>query len=151
MKYYFIAFLALLIIPACSSSEKMSGAQIQSDLLDYNIILSKGGGFTGNYQGYIIDSTGVVNSFEGIIMLNAQKVYKGTLSKEQINEINKLFPTILKTSYNESGNMTTSILLNKENTEINFSWPGVVPDKIVPAELVQFYERINKIINHLKE
>ena len=151
MKYYALLFLVSLIVPACSSTNKLSETKNMTSLLDYNITISKGGGFTGNYEGYKIDSTGTVSSFEGIITSNLKKVYRGAFTKDQIDHINKLFPAILKISCNESGNMTTSITLGKVAHELNYAWAGVVPGKNVPSELVRFYEELNNIINHLKE
>jgi len=151
MKYYVLLIAALLMLPGCSSSGKLNETQNQMALLDYNITLSKGGGFTGVHQGFFIDSTGKVSSFEGIITTNVKNIYKGSLSSEQINEINNLSAGVVKINYNQNGNMTSSISLKNKFNEFNFSWPGVAPDKNVPAELVQFYEKLSNIINHLKE
>jgi len=151
MKKYILLILSLLFIPACSSSNKTAVTVEPPVLLDYNITLSHSGGFTGRSQGFTIDSTGIVSSFEGKITPDIKKVYKGKMNKEQLIELNKLFPTIIKTSYAENGNMTTSILLVKENKELRFSFGGMEPDKFVPSELVKFYDSLNIIISNVKE
>jgi hypothetical protein len=144
-------FLLLMIIPACSSSNKLSNSQIQPTLLDYSITISQGGGFTGGYQGYLIDSTGTISSFESMLTYKSQRVRKGILSEARIMELNKLFTSIINIKFNENGNMTTSVMLSNGGHKLSFSWPGVEPGVNVPSELVQFYKKINNIINHLEK
>lgn len=150
MKRYFLLFISVLLIQACSSTNKL-GDNEKAELLEYNITLSQGGGFTGERQGYIIDSSGTVNSFSAMPNSAVKTSIKGKMSIEQIAEVNKLFPSILGTKYNENSNMTTSILLKKGNTEFRYSWGGVEPDKNVPSELSAFYARVINIINNLKD
>ena len=151
MKEYVLLLMIIVFIPCCSSSRKAIISNESDALLDYNIEISQGGGFTGNYQGYTIDSTGVVKSFEGVISANSQRDEKGKLSQVQISEINKLIPSILGIRYKENGNMTTSIVLKKRSDEIRFSWEGITPGKKVPAELANFYEKVNNIITKINK
>lgn len=150
MKKYLLSILLSLLIAACSSSDKL-GKDENPLLLDYNVTISQGGGFTGERQGFIIDSTGTVNNFSRMLKSDIKTTYKGKMSDEQIAELNKLFPSILNTRYNENGNMTTSVLLKNKDLEFRFSWGGTDPGQNVPVELRTFYDKINFIIKNLKD
>ena len=75
----------------------------------------------------------------------------GHLSITQINEINNLFQTIKDKKYNQTGNMTSYLVLIKNNFELRFSWIGTVPDKYVPPEIVSFYQKVTGIISKLNK
>jgi hypothetical protein len=150
MKIHYYLFMLLLLISCCSSNKEISSKGGES-LLNYNIILGEGGGFTGNQNGYYIDSLGVVKSFNGIIFSKSKMDSIGQLSITQINEINNLFETIGNKKYNQIGNMTSYLVLTKNNYELRFSWKGTVPDKNAPTELINFYQKVTDIINKLNK
>jgi hypothetical protein len=150
MKVYYSIFLFLLSVPCCSSNKEISSKSGES-LLDYNIILGEGGGFTGNHDGYYIDSLGLVKSYSGITFSKSKMNDIGQLSIAQINEINNLFQTIKDKKYNETGNMTSYLVLTKNNYELRFSWIGTAPDNNAPPELLSFYQKVNDIISKLNK
>ena len=150
MKNYYYIFLLLLLISCCSSNKEISSKSGES-FLYYNIILGEGGGFTGNQNGFYIDTLGVVKSFSGITFSKSKMNNIGQLSITQINEINNLIQTIKDKKYNQAGNMTSYLVLTKNNSELRFSWENTVPDKNASQELLSFYYKVTDIINKLNK
>ena len=146
-----IVLLFGFCLVACSSSERIDNSIKSPVYLDYSITISSGGGFTGNHEGIIIDSLGIVSSVQGIILSRSPKIYKGKLGQEQILEINKLLPSIFNIKYKENGNMTTSITLTKDKKSLSFSWEGIGISKNVPSALAEFYKIINNSISQLNK
>ena len=150
MKMHYYLFLLPLLLSCCSANKDISSIGGVS-LLNYNIILGEGGGFTGNHSGFYIDSLGVVNSFNGITFSKSKLNKIGQLSIAQINDINNSFQTIVEKKYNQVGNMTSYLVLTKNNSELSFSWEGTTPDNNVPPEIVSFCQKVNDIINKLNK
>jgi hypothetical protein len=146
--YYLIPLL--LLISCCSSSKEIS-SQDEKSKLDYNIIIGQGGGFTGNQIGFYIDTLGVVKSFNGRTFSKSKMDSLGSLSNVQKSEINISFKSIINSRYNQVSNMTSYLVLTKNEFEKRFSWEGTYPDKNVPSELTNFYQEVTKIINELKK
>ena len=149
MKIQYYLFMLVLIISACSSNKDLSKQNEES--LPYNIIVGQGGGFTGNHSGFYIDTLGLVKSFSGISFARSKMENIGQLSSAQINDINSSFQTIMNSKYNQVGNMTSYMVITKNNYELRFSWEGTYPDKNVPPEIVTFYQKVNDVINKLRK
>jgi hypothetical protein len=149
MKIQNSLFMLFLLLSACSSNKDVSKQNEES--LSYNIIVGQGGGFTGSQDGYYIDTLGIVKSFSGITFANSKMVNIGQLSPGQINDINTLFHSIMNSNYSQVGNMTSYLVISKNNFQLRFSWEGTYPDKNVPSELVNFYQKVNDIINKLRK
>jgi len=143
--------IPLLFLISCCSSNKDITSKDGESLLVYNVILGEGGGFTGNQNGYFIDTLGVVKSFSGITFSKSKMNYIGKLSVAQIMEINNSFQTIKDIKYNQNGNMTSYLVLTKNSDELRFSWENTVPDKNAPPELLSFYQKVTDIINKLNK
>jgi hypothetical protein len=150
MKTHYHVFLLLLFISCCSSNKEISSKDGES-LLNYNIILGEGGGFTGNQNGYYIDTVGIVKSYSGITFSKSKMDYVGQISLAQVSEINDLLQTIKNKKYNQNGNMTSYLVLTKNNDELRFSWENTVPNKNAPPELLNFYQKLTGIINKLNK
>lgn len=149
MKYLTGAILLFTISFCSCSADRASKGGNGNTLLSHNITIGESGGFTGNNSGYSIDSTGLVKSFEGIVLTKASEKEKGRLNKEQVQKINELIPELLKTKYSEKGNLTSYITLRRKGTVTRYSWPGPSPDKNVPEAVSRFYSEINNIIKSL--
>lgn len=145
MKTQYYLFTLLLLLSACSSNKDLAKQNEVS--LPYNIVVGQGGGFTGGHTGYYIDTLGLVKSFSGISFTKSKMENIGQLSSAQISDINSSFQAIMNIKYNKVGNMTSYIVITKNNYELRYSWEGTYPDQTVPPELVNFYQKVNDAIN----
>lgn len=140
----------MLAISLCScSAHRASKDDSAKAILTHNITIGESGGFTGYNSGYFIDSTGLVKSFEGIIMPDTLRKAKGKLNAGQIQKVNKLITELLKTKYSEKGNLTSYITLRKDGTTTSYSWPGPSPAGDVPEPVSRFFSEVKSIINSL--
>ncbi|MGE5621284.1 MAG: hypothetical protein ACM3U0_01790 [archaeon] len=148
MKYLIgtvVLAFALCSCAANKSSPKSSG----ETTLSHNITIGESGGFTGNNEGYTIDSTGMVKSFKGIMTQDPTEKLRGRLNEQQMQKINGLITELLKIKYSEKGNLTSYITLRSGNTVTNYSWPGPSLGKDVPEPVSRFYTELTNIINSL--
>jgi hypothetical protein len=116
--------------------------------LDHDIIIGTGGGFTGVYEGYLIDTVGNVQHWEGIAFENSHKDYIGKLKNSQIEKIKTLIEQtgVLKTNYDGKGNITTFITIRGIDNAHRISWVGISPDRRVPEGIRTFNSQLNEII-----
>ncbi len=77
-----IAMSMSLFLLFCSSSNKVASPKNDPEYLNYEIVFSTGGGFTGSREGFLIDSSGIVRSFKGPIISKAVKDTIGQLRNE---------------------------------------------------------------------
>lgn len=151
MKHIMAVSVLLLFLSACSSNKTIMLNNENDLLLGYSITFGQRGGFTGNNQGYYIDSSGTVRSFSGIILKDAKMEYKGRLKDDQIVKIRNFIPSVAQVDYKEKGNITNYIILKNSDGELRFSWPGPDPAKDVPQPLVEFNQILNDAINSIKQ
>ncbi|MGE5400077.1 MAG: hypothetical protein ACM3S2_06720 [Ignavibacteriales bacterium] len=144
----FTIILFLLALASCSSDRN---AAHNSTLLSHSIIIGQGGGFTGRGQGYFIDSTGTVSSYEGLGIPDTGMKVKGRLSDDQITEINRIIPEVLQTQSGGKGNMTSYLVLKKGEKETGFTWSGITPGNSVPSQLRDLYGKLNNMIHSLNK
>jgi len=149
---FFLLYAVLIFSGGCAGSKKMS---VEKQMLHYSVILSSGGGFTGRYEGKVIDTTGIISTWSGRIFSTSDKKVVDSLSQNQIKILNTFFDEnrLEDFTYREVGNMTTSLSLLSANKEINFSWKEQPPPERVPAKVKElYYLIINEIANtHNKE
>ncbi len=117
--------------------------------MKYNIIIGAGGGFTGIYSGYYIDTLGNISSWEGKVFTDTNLKHINTLSREQLEKLSELVlgNDIVGTNYKKSGNITSYIQLSQNNFKHSVSWSGSEPDESVPANIREFHSQLKKIIN----
>lgn len=157
-----LLFLFLAYLSGCTgSNSKASAEQNSADQssaeqnfpqLSYSIITGSGGGFTGMYQGYAIDSAGYVKFWEGITYDKSKKQEAGRLTGPQIEELNKLIDStqIVKTNFSTRGNITSFIRFTSPAAEEHrISWEGPEPGSSIPQNIRIFNERLNKILKTL--
>lgn len=142
-----IVCIFLFTISGCSSSSKLNRTA-----LNYNIMITSGGGFTGNYDGVTIDTAGNIKTWSGKTIESAVFKKAGSLTDEEITEINELMIhlRLFEIEYSKPGNISQSLTLIKNSTEHRFSWEGFTPGADVPANLKLFYSKINEIIRNHK-
>lgn len=149
----FICFIFVLIIffglIGCGSSGEQSLKQSAEPTSNYNIVIGSGGGFTGIYNGYYIDTVGNISKWEGRIFAENKLKYIITLSHEQLNKISKLVSdeNVLNTSYHKSGNISSSIQFIYKNFKHSVSWSGFEPTDSVPVNIREFHSKLRKIID----
>jgi len=126
--------LFLLSFFGCAGSKSSCD---DKQTLKYSIISGSGGGFTGAYEGRMIDTIGIIYKWEGRTFLTAHKKVIDTLSQLQITKLNDFFSenNFDTYSFKEVGNMTTFLTLSAPKGDKTFSWkessiPDRVPDKI---------------------
>lgn len=159
-----VALLVILLayLSGCSGSNdkaaagqnslNQSSAEQNSPILLYSIVTGSGGGFTGMYQGYEIDSAGYVKSWEGITYDKSKKQEAGRLTSQQTEELNKLIDStqILKTDYSTRGNITSFIRFTSPAAEEHrVSWEGPEPGGSTPQNIRIFNDRLSKILKTL--
>ena len=154
IKYHiiFISVVALLYSFGCSSSGKTENKNSINNIMEYSIIIGSGGGFTGSYDGHLIDSLGQVFRWSGKTFTTADLTSIGKLSEVELQSAIKSIKEsdIMNTSFKEHGNVTTFIRLKKSELEYSVSWIGLEPDNKVPENIRELYSRLKKIIDSLK-
>lgn len=153
----FLLLLAFSQIFVCCSTAKNSSNTIskQEKIINSNpkfsIIIASGGGFTGTYEGYFIDTLNNVYKWEGRTFNNSEKSLLGEITKEQAQIIvQNLFDNkILSTSFKSHGNITSYISIKGEVLEHSVSWIGIEPDEKVPDNVKIFYSTLMKTIKSL--
>ncbi len=134
----------------CCSTKDQLREQATTQKTKYNIVIGAGGGFTGIYSGYYIDTLGNISSWEGRIFSDTSLKHITTLSREQLDKIDEalLDNDILGTNYKNSGNTSSFFQLSKNNFKHSVSWSGVEPEEeVVPQNIREFHSKLRKIIN----
>jgi hypothetical protein len=135
------ALLALCL--GCSSTRQEQHAE-----LPFTIILGSGGGFTGLYEGYVIDSTGRVMRWKGRTFDGAEHTRQAVLDDDQRKEVQRIVAEtgILGAEFSERGNMTSFLTFHLPTGEHRISWHGGAPGPGVPANIREFYNRIREFL-----
>ena len=141
-----LLYVSVALIQSCSGS-KVDEKPLPS-LIIKEISFSRGGGFAGRYQGYVIDSTGAVRMWEGRMRDGAETRDLGSLTTDEIDSLKVLISEsgILSTMFKQPGNMSTSIALSTSEGDNAVTWKGGEPGEEVPIEIQTFYVRFMKII-----
>lgn len=147
MKFLVISILALCISGCCGSSKSLIQPQ-----LNYNIKFGSGGGFTGNTEGYLIDTTGAVQKWTGKTFDTAKFQSLSTLSEEEINKLNAMITDLdlFNIEYRKTGNMTNFIVLSRDSSEHRISWEVFAGNSDLPNNVKLFYNKLNEMINKSK-
>jgi hypothetical protein len=151
MKFISFIFVSITLLNmiGCGSSKEQSLKQTTELPSSYNIVIGSGGGFTGMYSGYYIDTLGNISKWDGRVFSDKNLKYISTLNSEQLIKISKLVAdkNVLNTSYNKLGNVSSSIQIIFKNLSHSISWTGFEPSDSVPVNIREFYSMLRKIIN----
>lgn len=139
-KNFIIAFVISLCFTCCSHSINSTNY--------FNITLSSGGGFTGMYNGYYIDTLGNISSWEGRIFDMAGLKPVGKLTPDKLKELNTKIneKEILNIQYKKPGNIFSSISFKTAIITHAISWSGYEPEQDVPEKIKEFYSYIKTLI-----
>ena len=142
----FVFFLSLLV--ACSSAKEGNSSQ-QSPLPgDFFIEVGEGGGFTGLWQGYSVDSTGAVQELSGRT-LGAARAPVGTLSADSLRSLWRHITEsgILSEAPSlAAGNMTRTLTITAHGATTRYSWPKSLSPERSTARLDDLYTYIVAMI-----
>jgi hypothetical protein len=151
MKFINLFFVSITLfnLIGCGSLKEQSLKQSAELTSSYNIVIGSGGGFTGIYSGYYVDTLGNISKWEGRVFTDKNLKYITTLSREQLTKISELVSNknVLNTSYNKSGNISSSIQFSSKNLKHSVSWSGFEPTDSVPVNIREFHSMLKQIIN----
>ncbi|MDI6804792.1 MAG: hypothetical protein QME58_13295 [Bacteroidota bacterium] len=144
MKNFTLIVLVILSlhILGCSHTQNLSSR--------FNVTLTSGGGFTGMYNGYYIDTLGEISRWEGRTYNLASLKPGGKLTPDKLKEMNTKITELelLNVQYNKSGNISSSISISTNISKHTVSWVGVEPEEEVPEKIKEFYYYIKNLINN---
>jgi hypothetical protein len=142
--------VSILTILACHSSDS-SRSVSRSDLSvpnDFRLVIGEGGGFTGQWNGYIVDSAGTVSSWHGISP--GQDVRR--TAKLAPQQFVRLWQTITNARFfdidtTETGNMTVTMQVTANGTVHRASWAKPSGTRSRPAAVQVLYDSCLTIVN----
>ena len=150
-KTFTIFFLSLTLLSFFGCAGSTNRCE-EKQLLKYSIILGSGGGFTGAYEGKMIDTLGNIYNWEGRTFITANKKVVDSLSQSQISKLNDFLNenSFENYSFKEVGNMTTFLTLSSSIEDKTFSWKeSAIPDR-VPAKIKEIYFLIINMLDSKK-
>jgi len=142
-----------LFIVSCQSSEttKPDLYSQTSAPSDFQLVIGEGGGFTGQWNGYIVDSAGTVSTWRGISPdQNVKRTAK--LARKQFD---KLWQVIANARFFEidttgTGNMTVALQVTANETVHRTSWakPSGIRSPLAPVQVL--YDSCRAIVSRAK-
>jgi|GEM_PF-889906 len=153
MKTYLnIILFSLFVFAGCSSSQQ-SASKCDSIFLKYEISFGSGGGFTGERNGYTLDTLGNVEVWHKYSALSTDKHKMGKLTCEQIKYLNNYIDSskIDSVFYNKKGNVTNFITLKNKTSNVEISWPETLKHDNVPAGIIDFYNLLVRNISQINK
>lgn len=118
---------------------------------DFQLVLEEGGGFTGLWSGYIVDSSGNVSSWRGNYP-ERKTTATSTLSRQQLE---KLWQTISDARFFDidttgTGNMTIALQVTANGTVHRTSWaqPSGTQSPLPPVQ--KLYDSCRVIVTSAK-
>lgn len=149
----FLTIATGLLLASCQSSEatRPDIYSLTSAPKDFQLVIGEGGGFTGVWNGHIVDSTGTVSSWRGISPdQNIKRT--GKLNRQQLEKIwqmivNARFFDIDTTG---TGNMTVAMQVSASGTVHRTSWakPSGTRSPLAPVQLL--YDSCRTIVSRAK-
>jgi len=142
-----------LLIASCQSSEtaKPDLYSQTSAPSDFQLVIGEGGGFTGQWNGYIVDSTGTVSSWRGT---SPEQNVKRT-AKLARKQLDKLWQSITNARFFDidttgTGNMTVAMQVTANGTVHRTSWakPPGTRSPLAPVQVL--YDSCRTIVTRAK-
>ncbi len=126
----------LLILLACMSK----------NFVFTRLQIVQGGGFTGMYYGYIIQSDGKVFKCEGKETCDSVNIFK-TLTPKEIRDLNEIIVQykLLELDYQSPHNISRKMILNFGSSTKIFIWNPFSKDSI-EEKLSEIYEKIESFV-----
>ena len=136
-----LCIVSVLTILSCQSSDmtKSDIHSLTSAPSDFQLVIGEGGGFTGQWNGYVVDSTGTVSSWHGTSP--EQNVERSTKLARPL--FIRLWQTITNARFFEidttgTGNMTVAMQVTANGTVHRTSWakPFGTRSHLAPVEVL---------------
>lgn len=110
----------------------------------FAITIASGGGFTGRYTGYSLQSTGTVRHWEKRGAGAESTLWAADVPPGRVLEFRKALEQggALAVTRRESGNMTTTVKLELPDTLLIWSWPGDGVDETTPEPFRAWYPQV---------
>lgn len=110
----------------------------------FNIILSSAGGITGLGGGYTLTSNGTVKSWKQLSFVKDTTLWERESDLSKILDFKNELDTcgILQKIYSETGNMTTSLNYNLQDTSYTWTWEGKGTDSNIPEEINDWFKDV---------
>ncbi len=142
-----IITLALIYFPSCSSSNTVSNNY------NYRIDYFVEGGFTGMTKGVTVISNGTAKFWQKFRNVSTLKQDSIMLNESQLNSLENLLQdsTIFTCNINNSGNITTTIIIKCNNLSNKISFPGTEPPDYIPENLTEIITKIKNLYSLRKD
>ena len=142
-----------LLIASCGSSESTRPDlySLTSTPSDFQLVIGEGGGFTGQWNGHIVDSAGTVSSWRGTAPeQNVKRTAK--LARKQLD---KLWQSIANARFFDidstgTGNMTVAMQVTANGTVHRTSWakPSGTRSPLTPVQAL--YDSCRTMVSRAK-
>ncbi len=137
MQKHFLIFLFSAFVVMMSSCNKQ---QMKSQSENVSTVhLSKGGGFTGIYNGYSITSQGQLVSWQQTAAGEKDVQATDKVKAKKVKPFFQQIETFIETDLESPGNMTTKLVLQRPDTTVTWLWNAENTDTEPTAELNELY------------
>jgi hypothetical protein len=148
-----LAFTSVLLVASCQSSETAKPELTPSTTIpsDFQLVIGEGGGFTGQWRGYIVDSAGMVSTWTGTSP--EQNVKRSAeLARRQFDKLWQLIANsrFFETDSTGTGNMTVALQVTANGKVHRTSWakPSGTRSPLAPVQVL--YDSCRTIVSRGK-
>ncbi|MCP5064391.1 MAG: hypothetical protein GY936_18275 [Ignavibacteriae bacterium] len=146
------AFLLALTLQIGCNSETMKEQGVKSVISEtlqketqidsFSIIVSSAGGFTGLGSGYTLTSNGKVKHWKQLSFVKDTTLWERESDLSKIVDFKNQLDTcgILQKDYRGTGNMTTSLNYNLQDTSYTWTWEGKGNSSNIPEEINDWFK-----------
>jgi hypothetical protein len=149
----FLAIASGLFLISCQSTETTKSDPKASATIpsDFQLVMGEGGGFSGQWNGYVVDSTGTVSTWRGIS--HDQNVKRSTkLARKQFEKLWQVITNGHFFDIDTTGteNMTVAMQVTANGTVHRTSWakPSGTRSPLTPVQLL--YDSCRTIVTRGK-
>jgi hypothetical protein len=142
-----------LLLASCQSSEttKPDLYSQSSAPSDFQLVIGEGGGFTGQWSGFVVDSTGTVSSWRGTAPeQNVKRTAK--LARQQFEKLWQMFVNAryFDIDTTGTGNMTVAMQVTANGTVHRTSWskPSGTRTRLAPVQVL--YDSCRTLVSRAK-
>jgi len=149
-----IGLLFTLALQLGCASDKLEEQNIKSTLSEvvqnetqidsFNIVLSSAGGITGLGGGYTLTSNGIVKHWKQLSFVKDTVLWEKEFDLSKILDFKNELDTsgILQKDYSETGNMTTRLNYNLQDTSYTWTWKGKGTGSNIPIEINDWFNNV---------